>query len=71
MKSQAPAVGPTSDEQALQDLEDLRAELLHEIQDGDELEDERIEAVSLQVARVRRWPSSRARALQMTPAAQS
>jgi hypothetical protein len=57
MKSREPVVGPVADEQALQDLEDMRAELLHEIQDGDELEDERVEVVSFQVARVRpgRW----------------
>lgn len=71
MKSREPVVGPSPDEQAQQDLEDLRAELLHEIQDGDEMEDERVEAVSLQVARVRRWPYSRSRALQTSPTAQN
>ena len=49
MKSAGAVVGPSPDEQAQQDLEDMRAELLHEIQDGDEAEDERVEVVSLQV----------------------
>ena len=71
MKSGGPVVGPSPDERAQQDLEDLRSELLHEIQDGDEMEDERVEDVSLQVARVRLWPYSRSRALQAAPAAQN
>jgi hypothetical protein len=68
VQSRGPVVGPSPDEQAQQDLEDMRAELLHEIQDGDEAKDEQVEAVSLQVARVRRWPGKRARALQTIPA---
>ena len=71
MKSREPVVGPVADEQAQQDLEDMRAELLHEIQDGDEMEDERVEVVSFQVARVRPWPYSRSRALQTSPAVQN
>ncbi len=71
MKSRRPVVGPSPDEQAQRDLEDLRAELLHEIQDGDEMEDERVEVVSLQVARVRRWPATHMRALQTIPAAKN
>jgi hypothetical protein len=69
MKSRRPAVGPSPDEQAQQELEDIRVELLHEIQDGDEMQDEQVEAVSLQVARICRWPYSRARALQTIPVA--
>jgi hypothetical protein len=69
MESRTPVVGPSSDEWAQQDLEDMRSELLHEIQDGDEMEDERVEAMSLQVARVRPWPHSRSRARQVIPAA--
>jgi hypothetical protein len=70
MKSLATVVGPSPDEQAQQDLEDMRAELLHEIQDGDEMEDERVEAVSLQVARVRPRQRRRLLAPQGDPAAQ-
>jgi hypothetical protein len=68
MKSGEPVVGPSPDEQAQRDLEDMRTELLHEIQDGDEMEDEQVEVVSLQVARVRRRPAKQVRALQTIPA---
>ncbi len=71
VKSRGQVVGPSPADQAQQDLADLRAELLHEIQDGDEMEDERVEVMSLQVARVRRWPATHMRALQTIPAAKN
>ena len=71
MKSPRPVVGPSPDEQAQQDLEDMRAELLHEIQDGDEMEDDRVEVVSLQLARVRRQPAAHRRALEIVPDAKN
>ncbi len=54
MKTKGPLLLPAPDEQVQQDLEDMRAELLHELQDGDEAEDEQVEDVSLQVACVPR-----------------
>lgn len=71
MRSRGPVVGPFPDQQAEQDLEDMRAELLHEIQDGDEMEDERVEVMSQQVARSRPRSYSRSRALQIIPLARS
>jgi hypothetical protein len=45
----------------------MRAELLHEIQDGDAAEVEQVEVVSFQVARIRRRPDRQVRALQIVP----
>lgn len=66
MKSRARVVGPSPDAQAQQDLEDMRAELLHEIQDGDAMEDERVEVVSAQIARNRKRPNRSARGAETT-----
>jgi hypothetical protein len=52
MKPAGPVVGPLRDEQAQQDIEAMQAELLHDIQDGDEAEDEQVETVSHQLARI-------------------
>jgi hypothetical protein len=64
MKVLRPAVSLSPDEETLQAWEDMRAELLHEIQDGEAMQDEQVEAVSLVVATVHRWPFTRAFALQ-------
>jgi hypothetical protein len=68
MKSRA-LVGPSADAQTQRDLEDMRAELLHEIQDGDEGEDERVEVVSFQVALIRGRPAKEAPAREALTAA--
>jgi hypothetical protein len=64
MKVLRPAVSLSPDEETLQTWEDMRAELLHEIQDGEAMQDEQVEAVSLVVATVHRWPFTQAFALQ-------
>jgi hypothetical protein len=71
MKSRALVVGPSPDAQMQQDLEDMRTELLHEIQDGDEAEDERVEIVSFQIARTQRRAVRGARGHEMLPDAHS
>ncbi len=62
MKPAGPVVGPLPDEQAQQDIRAMQAELLHDIQDGDAAEDEQVEAVSHQLARMRREPAEQPRA---------
>jgi hypothetical protein len=64
MKFLKPAVSLSPDEETLQAWENMRAELPHEIQDGEAMQDEQVEAVSLLMASVHRWPSTQAFALQ-------
>ncbi len=66
MKLLGPPVGLPPDEQTLQAWEDMRAELLHEIQDGGSMQDEQVEDVSRAMACFHRWPFTQPFALQTT-----
>jgi hypothetical protein len=68
MKPSGTVVGPPPGEQAQQDVEDMRAELLHDLRDGDEAEDDLVEVVSSLVARLHRGPARQVRARRTIPA---